>query len=254
MIDTKVFSSEALPDYYSRLAQRLKDCSCFRIALAKKAEAGSARSEKGYQMLAVSTARGIAEALGYDANKAATVSLCVGIGFPRGGKEGMATVTEYALAHGAAIDPKTLGAEAAMHMLCKWMPVATDLTHALDAYCSNSPTEAIACPEVRSVRICQEMLERVKRAEYFLGADGGKLLYDSSEETIAASRQAGVPTLGATLLEMTKELPEIPPRMTAEERAEILAGVDEFVRYYAFPEGLYRYVRSDGGDTKGEPQ
>lgn len=139
MIDTKVFSSEALPDYYNRLAQRLEDCSCFRIALAKKAEAGSTRSEKGYQMLAVSTARGIAEALSYDANK-------------------------------------------------------------------------------------------------------------------AASRQAGVPTLGATLLEMTKELPEIPPRMTAEERAEILAGVDEFVRYYAFPEGLYRYVRSDGGDTKGEPQ
>lgn len=99
MIDTKAFSSEALPDYYSRLAQRLEDCSCFRIALAKKAEAGSARSEKGYQML-----------------------------------------------------------------------------------------------------------------------------------------------------------PEIPPRMTAEEKAEILAGVDEFVRYYAFPEGLYRYVRSDGSDTKGEPQ
>ena len=246
MIDTKVFSSEALPDYYNRLAQRLEDCSCFRIALAKKAEAGSARSEKGYQMLAVSTARAVAEALGYSAAKAEVISRCIGIGFPRGGKEGMQVIAETAGKLGIEINAPTLGVESAMEYISSRLFVATALDTHLREYCSDTPTEAIVCPEVRVVRICQEMLERVKRAEYHLGVDGGKLLYDSSAETKAASKQAGVPTLSPTLCEKTDALPPIPPRMTAEEKAAIQANAEGFANAFHGIDGLYKYITTDG--------
>lgn len=246
MIRLKEYEPETLERYFSRIIEFFDISYCWRVNLAQKAEAGSTRSEKGYQMIAASTARAVAEALGYSAAKAEVISRCIGIGFPRGGKEGMQAIAETAGKLGIEINAPTLGVESAMEYISSRLFVATALDTHLREYCSDTPTEAIVCPEVRVVRICQEMLERVKRAEYHLGVDGGKLLYDSSAETKAASKQAGVPTLSPTLCEKTDALPPIPPRMTAEEKAAIQANAEGFANAFHGIDGLYKYITTDG--------
>ena len=56
--------------------------------LARKAESGSIRSERGYQVIAANTCASIARHIGCSEEKAKALSMAVGVYFPKYGQQG----------------------------------------------------------------------------------------------------------------------------------------------------------------------
>ena len=85
---------EIMPLYYKRLKEHF-DIVMIHSPLAGKADLGSSRSEKGYQLIAASASRQMAGALGCSEDKAEALSLAAGQFFPKYGMAGIEPIKEY---------------------------------------------------------------------------------------------------------------------------------------------------------------
>ena len=130
--------------------------------------------------------------------------------------------------------------------ISKKMPVARDLDVALREYYSDTPIDGLQIPEVGVARVCQDAISKIKLVERFSNVDGGELLFNTSEDIINASREAGKPTSSVKLNQLVSSVSgRIEDRMTQDEKDEMIAHMEEFIDFYG-KEGIYRYVRTDG--------
>jgi len=79
---------EILPEkrdaYFKSVKENFELCSAFKYILGK-AEAGSTRSERGYQLVASTTVEQLARTLGCNVDEAVALSMAVGFCFPKYG-------------------------------------------------------------------------------------------------------------------------------------------------------------------------
>lgn len=126
------------------------------------------------------------------------------------------------------------------------MPVAMDLDVALREYYSDIPIDALQTPEVGVARVCQDAISKIKLVERFSNIDGGELLFNTSEDIINASREAGKPTPSIKLNQLVNSVSgRVEDRMTQEEKDEMIAHMEEFIDFYG-KEGIYKFARTDG--------
>lgn len=245
MIDIKEFGPEIMEKYYVRLNDHIEMSSVWR-GLQTKAEAGTTKSEKGYQMIAKSMAGRIARDLGYNSEKAEVICACIGMYFPKYGQEGKRVIEQYLSQKDLDVEASTLAIDTIEDYITKKMPVAMDLDVALREYYSDTPIDGLQIPEVGVARVCQDAISKIKIVERFSNIDGGELLFNTSEDIINASREAGKPTPSVKLNQLVSSVSgRIEDRMTQDEKDEMIAHMEEFIDFYG-KEGIYRYVRTDG--------
>ena len=232
MIRINEYPPERMEQYYRRIIDHLEITSIWR-SLAGKAEAGSTRSEKGYQLIALSMASKIADALHLSQAKAMAISMCVGCGFPTYGQEGRALIAQYVTEHNLDIDLSILEVLVVEDYISTRLFVASELDQVLREYYSPIPTAQLKTPEVAVVRVCQDAVRKIKRLEYYTAADGGALLLETSETLPEKCRLAGKPVVSQKLTDLTKDLPEYPQnRMTEQERAARMDDIKDFVKAF----------------------
>lgn len=244
MIRMKEYAPEDMGRYCRRIIEHLEITSGWRN-LQFKAEAGSTRSEKGYQMLAASMAERVAKALGICPHEAKVISMCVGISFPRGGQEGRALIADYVAERKIEIDMESLYALAIEDYISNRLFVATALDQALRAYYSAVPTEQLGMCAAAVVRVCQDAIRKIKQIELFTAADGGALLLETCETLPAACLAAGRPIESPELTARTAALPDYHQnRLTEEEKAAMVASLDGYVKAFG-AEGILHYITTE---------
>lgn len=237
----RLIEGDELDKYYERLCTTLEYAQMWQ-SLQSKAEVGSDRSEKGYQVIAKSMSGRIARSLGYNGNKAEVISMCVGSYFPQYGMEGKRIIEKYISQKGLDIEPSTLAIDCIEHSISVDDAVAVDLDEALKAYFANDNT----IPEVEIVRISQNTIDAVKKIESLSNVNGGDLLYKVSEDIIEQSREKGRPTPSDKLNEMLKSLPEQErTKLTDEDIRQMVKVLNQYVNDFG-REGVYEYINSDG--------
>lgn len=243
MIRIKEFTEEHLPKYYKRLNEHLEMIMLWR-GLQYKAEAGSTRSEKGYQIIARSAAGRIARALGYDRDKTEALCACVGCGFPLYGAEGMALIRQYVIDRGLSLEIDFLEGAAVEEYISSRLFVASELDALLREYYQGAPSKPASCPELEVVRVCQDAVKKVKLAERYGGAEYGQLLYDTSVELCTASQAVGRPTSWRKLDALAASL-TVPQKeyMTPEQKEAYLRELDEFYQCFG-EEGVLKFLTS----------
>lgn len=245
MIRIKEYETDDLPRYYRRLNDHMEMSSMWRN-LQVKAEAGSTRSEKGYQMIAKSMAGRIARDLGYNPEKAEVLSACVGTYFPPYGQEGKRLIEQYLTKRDIGVDVSTLAIDSIEDYISTRLFVASDLDASLREYYSGALLENLQTPEVGVVRICQDAISKIKMVERFSNIDGGELLFNTSEDIVNASKAAGKPVKSAKLEQLVQSVSgKVEDRMTDEEKAEMIKNIDGFVKAFG-KEGIYKYLSTDG--------
>lgn len=245
MIKIKEFEPEVLGKYYKRLNDHMEMSSMWRN-LQDKSEAGTTRSEKGYQMIAKSMAGRIARDLGYNSEKAEVISACVGAYFPKYGQEGKRLIEQYLSQKDLDVDVSTLAIDTIEDFISDRLFVASDLDSALREYYSGVSLDNLQTPEVGVVRVCQEAISKIKLVERFSNIDGGELLYNTSEDIINASRVAGRPVQSAKLSQLVNSVSgKVEDKMTEEEKNEMIETIDGFIRVFG-SEGIYKYLSTDG--------
>lgn len=243
MIRLKEYPAETLERYYRRLCEHLEMIMLWR-GLQYKAEAGSTRSEKGYQTIAKSIAKSMAHALGCNEYKAEALCVCVGCGFPLYGAEGMAVIRQYATEHLPSLNPSFLEGAAVEDYISSRLFVATDLDALLKEYYLKDPTEPPSCPELAVVRLCQSTIRKIKLAERYGNAEGGELLYTASQELVAGSKAAGKPVAWEELDRLVSSLSITPKeQLTEAQKDEIRQALDGYLKAFG-EEGVYKYITS----------
>lgn len=240
MIRIKAFPPEKNMElYYQRIVDHLEITSIWRN-LAGKAEAGSTRSEKGYQLIALSMAEKIAKTLGLCKSKAMAISMCVGCGFPKYGREGRALLAQYVTEHNLDIDLSILEVLVVEDYISTRLFVADQLDQILREYYSPIPTAQLKTPEAAVVRVCQDAIRKIKLLEYYTAADGGALLLETSDALCEACRLAEKPVESQKLTDLTKNLPEYPTNlMTEQERSARIEEITGFVTAFG-DEGILK--------------
>ena len=240
----KEYEPERLERYYKRVIEYLEMSSFWRN-LQYKAEAGTTRSEKGYQMIAKSMVERTARALGYDEGKATALSMCVGCAFPVYGKEGMREIIHYIKRNSIDLDPDLILIGCIEDYIGVRLFVATDLDAVLREYYLTASLEQITTPEVLLVRVCQDAISKVKLVERFSKVNGGELLYSVSQEIEELSKQAGKPMPSASLDQMIRSLEIVEEdRMTAGECEAVAEAIRGFIQAFG-KEGVYKYIPID---------
>jgi len=238
MIRIKEFKSDELNKYYRRITEHIEITTLWRD-LQLKSEAGSNKSEKGYQLIALSMAGRIADILGIDCYKTKAISMCIGGAFPRHGQEGRDLIAEYATENKLNIDVNFIEALAVEDFISDRLFVASDLDMALREYYSPIPTEQLKTTEVAVVRVCQDTIRKIKILERFAAADGGMLLLEISKTLPEDCQRAGRPVESVAISDKIKILPECPEKqMTKAERADMINEIENFVKVYG-DEGIY---------------
>lgn len=213
--------------------------------LGPKAEHGRTRSERGYQMIAATTCRQIARALGANEAKTAAMCLAAGMYFPQYGQEGLKVIKEYIKDRSIDLDPDTLGLTSACYIISNHCfqflePTVHVIFYDLaeDYFSGQDQNE-----ESKIVRLVQNTIMDVKKAEGFYDGAPGDLLYDVTRELVALAEDNQTLTKG-TLLEPYRENIEnyqFPPLSDEEKQAlyeQLDQLIDEFCNYKPYP--VYR--------------
>lgn len=233
MIRYKEYPQEDLDRYYSRICEFLEMSSFWRN-LQYKAEYGSTRSEKGYQMIAKSMVEIIARNLGYHVDKAVALSMAVGCCFPKYGKTGIKLIKEYIKDKNFDITHLEIGT--IEEYINKRLFIATDFHQMLLAYYSND----ISIPEVLLVLTVQDTIRKIKLVERY-GHYEGNLLYDVSVEMKSLCKQEGRIVEVKKLNELMESIEIVEEKMNKEEIEMFITTMSEFTKFYN-KEGIYHFI------------
>ena len=219
---------EDMPRYYKRIKEYF-DIIMIHSSLAGKADLGSGRSEKGYQLIAASASRQMAGALGCSEDKAEALSLAVGQFFPKYGMAGVEPIKEYILNNKIDLDPDNLGVDLVEYIINRRLLVATDFDEKLHQYYRGDDSD----PEVRIVRFVQQTIKEVKIAEKYFAGNPGDLLFDVSQEIVKLAGETGQLTSSRILDEYRQQIDTYqPPMLTEEQRQDIVAELDRYIHSF----------------------
>lgn len=233
MVRYKEFPEEMLKKYYLRICEFLEMSSFWRY-LQHKAEYGSTRNEKEYQVIAKSMIESIAKDLGYHVNKAAALSMAVGCCFPKYGQAGLKIIKEYVKEH--HIDIEHLEVETIEDYIYRKIIIASDFHQMLLAYYSNDSS----IPEVCLVRKIQETIRKIKRIECY-GNYEGNLLCDVSVEMKTLCKQEGRIVEIEMLDELIESIEIVEEKMNEEEIEKFINTLSTFTEFYN-KEGIYHFI------------
>ncbi|MBR6799365.1 MAG: hypothetical protein IKM63_04760 [Firmicutes bacterium] len=219
---------EKMPLYYKRIKEYF-DIIMIHSSLAGKADLGSGRSEKGYQLIAASTSGQMARALGCSEDKAEALSLAVGQFFPKYGMAGVEPIKEYIVNNKIDLDPDTLGVDLVEYIINRRLLVATDFDEKLHQYYRGDDSD----PEVRIVRFVQQTIKEVKIAEKYFAGNPGDLLFDVSQEIVKLAGETGQLTSSRILDEYRQQIDTYQsPVLTEEQRQDIIAELDGYIHSF----------------------
>ena len=132
--------------------------------LQSKSEYGSNRSEKGYQLVAMTMAGNIARKLNINPDLAETLTMCRGAYFPAYGQEGKKVIMEYLKKHNINISESDLAREYVEYDLSQsGNVIAPEFDEMLRALFNENDTSNI--PEVDLAKICSKTISDVKLVE-----------------------------------------------------------------------------------------
>ena len=219
---------ERMPAYYKRIKEYF-DIIMIHSPLAGKADLGSNRSEKGYQLIAASASRRMARALGCSEDKAEVLSLAVGQFFPKYGTAGIEPIKEYIIKNQIDLDPDNLGVDLVEYIINRRLLVAEDFDEKLHQYYSGDDND----PEVQIVRFVQQTIKDVKIAEKFFAGNPGDLLFDVSQEIVKLADDNGQLTPSRLLDEYRQQIDTYkPPALTEEQQQDIFTELDTYIHYF----------------------
>ena len=219
---------EKMPPYYKRIKEYF-DIIMIHSSLAGKADLGSNRSEKGYQLIAASASGQMARVLGCSEDKTEALSLAVGQFFPKYGMAGVEPIKEYIINNKIDLDPDTLGVDLVEHIINRRLLVATDFDEKLHQYYRGDDSD----PEVRIVRFVQQTIKEVKIAEKYFAGNPGDLLFDVSQEIVKLAGETGQLTSSRILDEYRHQIDTYqPPVLTEEQRQDIFAELDRYIHSF----------------------
>ncbi|MBR3755649.1 MAG: hypothetical protein IKK48_00935 [Firmicutes bacterium] len=230
MVEKRIASipPEKMDLYYKHLKEYF-DIVMIHSPLAGKADLGSSRSEKGYQLIAASTSRQMARALGCSENKAEALSLAVGQFFPQYGMAGIEPITEYIVNNKIELAPDNLGVDLIEYMINQHMLVASEFDEKLHQYFSGDDSD----PEVQIVRFVQQTIKDVKIAEKFFAGNPGDLLFDVSQEIVKLAGESGQLTSSRILNKYKQQIDTYqPPVLTEKHRQDIFAELDRYIHSF----------------------
>lgn len=172
-------TTDSIDLYYKRIKHELE----FYVSrnLINKAEAGTNRSEKGYQFIAANVSERIARALGCNEDKAKVLCFAIGLYFPRYGHAGIKAVEKYIADHNIDLDVGILPIITVTHCIEPYHHIIAshlydllyDYYHGIDS-----------CDEIKIVRFVQKLIMDIKKVEVVYEGHPGNLLYHISEDTI----------------------------------------------------------------------
>lgn len=232
---------EANQSYFERIVEYM-DRSLSRD-LGPKAEHGRTRSERGYQIVAATTCRQIARALGANEAKAEALSLVAGMYFPQYGQEGLKVIKEYIKDRNIDLNPDALGLNSACYVISRHCFRFIEPTvHAIfydlaDDYFSGRDQNE----ESKIVRLVQNTIMDAKKAEAFYDGAPGDLLYDVTRELVTLAEDNHALTKGTLLEPYRKNIEnyQFPSLNEVEQNAlyeRLDQLIDEFCNYKPYPE------------------
>lgn len=221
---------EKSDSYFERLKFNMEISPVFGM-LRGKAESGRSRSERGYQIVAATTAAQLARALGCSEDKAAALSMAAGTYFPKYGQEGLKAVKEYVTEKELDLDPETLGIDMIEFLMHdRGEIISVEFDRMLREYFSGTPVT----DEVRIVRFVQQAIIDIKKAEVFYGGDPGKLFYDVTSEMVRSTKDTGQLSRGSILESFDEQISgySFPP-LNVEERTDVFENLDRFIKEFS---------------------
>ncbi len=244
MVNIKKYNikDDAVEGYYKRLKDTLSNTLSF--ALKGKSEAGTSRSEYGYQLTAASTSAQLARILGANEDWAETLSMAVGLYFPAYGHEGLTAIKQYITDKKLDLNLETLGAEMVLfHISDSTSSVVTEFLEEtlLDYYKGND-----SCLELKIVRFVQDTIMEVKKAEHFYSGDSGKLLFDATQELIDLAKEHQTLVKSSLLEAFSDRIASYQfPKLTEKQKEEIYQGLDTYIKDFSNnPAELEKYNKS----------
>ncbi len=227
--------AENVGRYYERMLERFSR-RIISQHLQFRAEAGSTRSERGYQMIAVSTCGRIARELGCSEARAEVLCHAVGLYFPNYGQEGICAVKRYIKERGLNLDPEMLGRDAVLFAVHKigW-PIIGHFYRSVQSYFAGESD-----PEIDIVRLVQETIKKVKTSEHFYDGYPGDLLFDVSQELVRLAKETGRLSESQILKTYDGQIASYEPvRLTEEQIQEEFKVMDHYIDVFCHhPEGL----------------
>lgn len=236
--DNRKIGSEYEEGHIARVAEYLEHAVSRQ--LIGKAEAGTGRSERGYQLISASTCGSIARAIGGNENKAKVLSMAVGLYFPKYGHEGLKAVKQYIIDHNIDLDLESLGLTAVCYFISQYChqtskprtvnvfyDLVYDYFYGIDQY-----------EESKIVRLVQNTIMEIKRAEHFYDGNPGDLLFNVTQELIQLAREHKALKKGTLLEKYQHKIKDYHlPGLTEEERQDIYNGLDEYMESFTNHKG-----------------
>lgn len=227
--------AENVGGYYKRMQERFNR-GIITQHLQFRAEAGSTRSERGYQKIAASTCGRIAWVLGCSEARAEVLSHAVGLYFPNYGQEGIRAVKRYIKERGLHLDHEMLGRDAVLFAVRKigW-PIIGHFYRSVQSYFAGESD-----PEIDIVRLVQDTIKKVKTAEHFYDGYPGDLLFDVSQELVRLAEENGRLEESRILKQYEEQIASYEPvRLTEEQIQEEFKVMDHYIDVFGhYPEGL----------------
>lgn len=202
--------------------------------LKHKSEAGTTRSERGYQMIAANTCASIARAIGCNETKAKVLSMAVGLYFPKHGHEGLKVVKHYITYHNIDLDINSLGLTTICYYLSKQhyyhpqkvitFDIFYDLLH--DYFSDTNYYQ-----ESKIVRLVQDAIMDIKKIEHFYQGNPGNLLFEITEEMIELAKQHKTLQKSSILEKYQDKIENYhSPSLTKEEHLCIYKTLDQYIK------------------------
>ena len=234
-----------LDKYFERLKIGISMSNMWNT-LQTKSEFGSNKSEKGYQLVAMSMAGNIARKLNMNSDLAEILTMCKGSFFPAYGNEGKKTILEYLKKHNINITEADLARQYIEYDLTQSGNVITpEFDEMLKALFEDDYETTV--PEVELAKICSKTIEDLKLIDFASNINQTDLLYKVSKDVEKKSVEAKKPIYSENLQKLLS-LAQIDKKDITEEKKNIIrenleifiedAGTDVL-------NGVYEYIGTD---------
>ncbi len=234
-----------LDKYFERLKIGISMSNMWST-LQTKSEFGSNKSEKGYQLVAMTMAGNIARKLNMNPNLAEVLTMCKGSFFPAYGNEGKKTILEYLKEHNIDIKEADLARQYIEYDLTQSGSVITpEFDEMLKALFEEGYKTTV--PEVELAKVCSKTIEDIKSIDFASNINQTDLLYKVSKDVEERSVEAKKPTYSENLQKLLS-LAQIERKGITEEKKKIIkenlaifienAGADIL-------NGVYEYMGTD---------